>query len=283
MHRLILVGITIQLAIFSIIFGSIDLLSTNHLIFITVLIVLIGLPHGALDILVSKEAQIYKGILGFTLFHLGYVATAISVFILWLFAPVVSLVLFLLLSAWHFSCDWRETYNGLQRMLFGITLLSIPSLFFPEQISQIYSVLSGEDARIIMEFQRAICPAAVILSIASLVFNKSAHAIDIVCLYVLAATQHPIIFFAFYFCAYHSILHFTRELDNFSHYADRVRYPVVILYSILAILVTTPLLLSIFTSSLVSDVVISQIFIGLAALSLPHICLIEFKQRYSRT
>lgn len=63
-----------------------------------------GIPHGALDHLIDRETAIRRGkpfSLGY--FLIRYVLTIALFAVMWLFTPAVSLVVFLLCSAWHFG------------------------------------------------------------------------------------------------------------------------------------------------------------------------------------
>jgi Brp/Blh family beta-carotene 15,15'-monooxygenase len=64
------------------------------------LIALAGIPHGSLDHKIAMHRN--KG-LGLPRFLLQYIASALLFLLVWLLAPGIALVLFLLLTAWHFG------------------------------------------------------------------------------------------------------------------------------------------------------------------------------------
>jgi Brp/Blh family beta-carotene 15,15'-monooxygenase len=65
-----------------------------------ILIALAGIPHGSLDHKIAMHRN--KG-LGLPRFLLQYIASALFFLLVWLFLPGVALILFLLLTAWHFG------------------------------------------------------------------------------------------------------------------------------------------------------------------------------------
>ena len=77
------------------------------------MIILIGLPHGALDGAVSLCLEIKKKI-NKIIFLILYVLVAIIVTLLWILFPEISLILFLLISIFHFGLgdfEWSKGYS----------------------------------------------------------------------------------------------------------------------------------------------------------------------------
>ena len=96
------------------------------------MIILIGLPHGALDGAVSICLDIKNDFFSKFYFFLLYIGLAIFVTILWINFPQVSLILFLLISIFHFGLgdfnwsDKKEKYilgfiNG-GLVIYGISI-----------------------------------------------------------------------------------------------------------------------------------------------------------------
>lgn len=73
-------------------------------LFFGIFVILIGIPHGAIDHLV-EEKYLEKQRKSFSLgrFLLKYALQIFAYAVLWFLAPVLSLLLFLLISAWHFG------------------------------------------------------------------------------------------------------------------------------------------------------------------------------------
>ena len=72
---------------------------TNNLFLISGLLA-IGIPHGAFDHMLTSDKKNTRPTFGFIV---RYLSSAFILFILWMIAPKLSLVLFLLYSSWHFG------------------------------------------------------------------------------------------------------------------------------------------------------------------------------------
>ena len=72
------------------------------------LVSFIGVPHGSFDGAVAALLG-FQSRKKFTLFIIGYILISIAVIIFWVFFPIISLSLFLLMSIVHFGlCDWSS-------------------------------------------------------------------------------------------------------------------------------------------------------------------------------
>ena len=92
---------------FSLLLALVGLLTANvslPLYLAAILILFVGIPHGAADHrLFQKLYQSVYGQRALLLFYLGYLGLMGAVFIGWYLLPVVTLLIFLLLSAYHFG------------------------------------------------------------------------------------------------------------------------------------------------------------------------------------
>ena len=66
-------------------------------------IVMIGLPHGALDGAVAMHIGLVKKLSNLIKFMLAYISLAVFVVIVWMFFPTFSLIAFLGISLLHFG------------------------------------------------------------------------------------------------------------------------------------------------------------------------------------
>jgi len=108
-----------------------DLDVSTQVLYTSALILLFGVPHGALDnILYVKEKKISK-----LNFYIQYLSIIVLYSILWFIAPKISMLLFLLVSAFHFGeshfSDYKIKlkYKKIFYFIWGIFLLSA-LLFF---------------------------------------------------------------------------------------------------------------------------------------------------------
>jgi Brp/Blh family beta-carotene 15,15'-monooxygenase len=110
------------------------------------LVILAGLPHGALDPLVAHKAGIWTTASGFGTFIAAYIALAFLALLGWLALPGLALLVFLLYSGYHFSGDWRGTLHPVVRISCGLFLVSAPAFFHPDQTWGYFAILAGESA-----------------------------------------------------------------------------------------------------------------------------------------
>ncbi|RUT25607.1 hypothetical protein C0V97_10805 [Asaia sp. W19] len=107
-------------------------------------IVLFGLPHGALDgEMARQKLRPSFGPLWFPVFALPYLLLVLLVLLSWRLFPVVTLNLFLALSLWHFGTETREGSNALPDLLvLGGAPLILPSVFHPDATALLLSAMA---------------------------------------------------------------------------------------------------------------------------------------------
>jgi Brp/Blh family beta-carotene 15,15'-monooxygenase len=73
--------------------------------FLIVVLILFGVPHGALDLYIDQH--LHKSESNQKIFLLKYIANIIAYAVVWYFFPVVALIIFILITAYHFGeIDW---------------------------------------------------------------------------------------------------------------------------------------------------------------------------------
>ena len=91
-----IIGVFIILNLFQ---GFTNISLENQLIYSSIFILLLGIPHGAIDhVLFFKKRKMSQ-----TKFYSIYLGLSFLFVILWHILPVISLILFLLISAFHFG------------------------------------------------------------------------------------------------------------------------------------------------------------------------------------
>ncbi|MBM3863170.1 MAG: hypothetical protein FJ385_04325 [Verrucomicrobia bacterium] len=234
----------------------------------------VGLPHGALDPLVAREAGLWRDRRGLVVFLLAYVALAAAALILWIAAPGPCLLIFLLYSAFHFSGDWRHHPLWL-RLPAGCFIVSAPAFWFPEATRHYFSLLAGgTSAGWILEVMKMIAMPSGVGMIAAL-FHPRVTArlrIEWILLVGAAVVCPPLLFFLLYFCTIHSPRHLVHAACGLP---ARQVLPTALLFTLLT------LALALFAFSQVRtlpghDAVIQIVFVGLAILTVPHMLLVEY-------
>ncbi|TFD72911.1 hypothetical protein E3T50_04180 [Cryobacterium gelidum] len=257
---------------------------TVQVVLLGVLVGILGLPHGALDPLIARRAGLWRTPLGFAGFNMAYILVVVGVVLLWLIAPVASLVTFLLVSALHFGSDWNADRAPWLRFLAGFGLLSVPALSHPAQVSAAYVVLAGDGGAIVANVQEWLGPLALasLLLAALVALRRRAHeSIEILLATVLALATEPLVFFLLYFCALHSFRHlkagFHAERDG-----GRLSAVIVVVYTVVPILMVSAVLVWLGPDGALSEQILQVVFIGLAGLTVPHMIVVTHENRHRR-
>jgi len=242
------------------------------------LVAVLGLPHGALDLPIAEALWPLTGWrrkLGFVAVYLGLSGVVIAI---WLAAPGVALALFLGYSALHFSGDWAQA-SPVLRWSGGAATIGAPALLHHEEVVAIFAVLAPQGAAELVAYAAALAGflalAGLILTCLLLRQLRSAAALEQMVLWIIATVLPPLMYFAVYFCALHSIRHFTQTLRLIA-----LRRRALVLAVTLSALVTLVALLILrygLPAQVVdpTDQIIQIIFIGLSALTVPHMILVD--------
>lgn len=117
-----------------------------------VLILLVGIPHGAADHRIFQELYTHlHGRSALVLFYLAYLGLMAFVFLLWYFLPVVSFWVFIFLSSYHFGQgnftylsgeSWRT--KGLF-LVWGIWVIAVPVLLNYNEARPVLTTLLNSD------------------------------------------------------------------------------------------------------------------------------------------
>ncbi len=187
-----------------------------------------GIPHGALDHVIAKTNAISNGQTFNIQQFLGRYVLAILLYsAAWIFLPGISLIIFLLISAWHFgetdlsNADDTRSWN-LSRLLWGsLVLMLILLSHFEETTSVVLRITQGSAiAQKIMEHVK-INGNIYFIVVASFFFAAAAFAnsknkikispqyiINLIAI-ILLCSQLPLLpAFALYFGGWHAIRSF---------------------------------------------------------------------------
>jgi Brp/Blh family beta-carotene 15,15'-monooxygenase len=213
-----------------------------------------------------------------SLFTIAYLAVAASVVFFWWLAPATFLVVFLLISAFHFSGDLAGETPALLRTLYGGAVIFCPLTLHAAEVSQVFAFLVGlPSAQAIVEVShRASWAWVAAMGVASILGIRTAlvRSIEMVSLAALLTFAPPLIGFTLYFCGMHSARHVLRTRDYSSagtlHHLLRIaRWPMLITVAGAAVAVAC-------SSGRPLDLRLAQVlFVGLAALTVPHMIVVE--------
>ena len=250
-------------------------------------ILLIGVPHGGLDGAVARRIGWPMSPWGWITFHLAYILIAIFVMAIWWLLPLTSLVAFLMISGLHFGASdvkyideiGSKRWRWLPLMAHGgLVPIAIPG-FQPEAVLPIFTILVGEQSSVVLletiealsYYYIAVASAYLFLSFKYTKWRSSAA--NLVALLILAYSFSPLVSFAIYFCLWHSRSHYAQIWKSIA-LNDRPRCVTeTIVYSICAWFVAIGFYW--YFQMTLNQGLIEITFIGLAALTVPHMLLVD--------
>ena len=260
------------------------------------LILSIGISHGALDNQKGKKLTQLYNIKNSYFFYLMYTIIVIGIITFWLLFPTISLIIFLIVASYHFGKEDTEflinnknASNLILYFLKGSLIIIAPLMFhFTETINIFKSLLiQNENFFLFLDFieTNQILSFAILISFlanAYYVINNFKIMnvlifIDFFSIMVLNYFLSPLIAFTIYFCFLHSFRHsisLINELDknnlkNGAYIFIKKAVPLTLLTAVLYVI--SLYFLSNYYQ--LSDAILKVIFIGLASLTFPHILL----------
>ncbi|MEY4279726.1 MAG: hypothetical protein RL377_1730, partial [Bacteroidota bacterium] len=79
--------------------------ATTQISFLIFILILFGVPHGALDLYIDQHLQ--KSDAQSKVFLIKYIANIVAYGLVWYYFPILALVIFILITAYHFGeIDW---------------------------------------------------------------------------------------------------------------------------------------------------------------------------------
>lgn len=243
------------------------------------LILLLGVPHGALDPVFARHLHGMRSIGSWLAFGLCYSAVAGLVVISWQIAPTPFLVAFLLVSVAHFSGDLGKSAPLPATLLYGGAIIILPTLLHATQVQLLFDALVGpHSAQSMTRIMRWLAwPWLVGLSVAAIALWRRAPrtALELTTLGCLALCAPPLYAFTAYFCLMHGARHILRTV---AYAGDMPARQIIALAALPMALVAAVALLVIATHSdtrALDATIVQTVFVGLAALTVPHMALIE--------
>jgi Brp/Blh family beta-carotene 15,15'-monooxygenase len=273
---------------------------STQLLLLAVLLAVTGLPHGAADHLPARGLFAPQfGRLWPLVFGAFYLSVAAFVLVAWLEFPPATLTLFLLLAVQHFgSEDAPERIYGRRRrlpmLLHGLIPVAGPVLFHGSETALLFAwLLPGTSVPAVERVLAALAPALPVLVVGWVVLATSLYArggsasrsvaLEIVALVLLMALAPPLLAFGIYFCGWHSVRHMLGEahvLDPKHPGRGLLRFARHAAPVTLASILLGALAYAITASGVTPDVALTRVlFIGLAAIAVPHIVLRALRAR----
>ncbi len=275
-HRLIILTAAPVLLLAHVTAGPFDLFDWPF--FSALLILLLGVPHGAFDIAVIQHRWSGPQRANLLVLLVTYVGLVVVVIGAWSVLPGGCLAAFLIASAYHFSGDWPSFRQPVLRLVIGAALLSATAQLQQDQVRDIFILLTTiEAATVIAATLHAVAtPLMVVAGILAVQASRQSpgEAVEYALVLALALFLPPITFFVIYFCLVHSV----RHVIDVRHELRQI--PTVVLlrkaapYAGAAVAGTLGGGMMISRAGIELDM-LSMVFIVLAALTVPHMLLVD--------
>lgn len=134
-------------SLFFLLFKHYELDSINWSV-LAIGMILIGIPHGAMDhVLKIPERSIQS----LALFILGYVAKGLIMLAIWIMSPLIGLIIFLLYSMWHFGQAEYEQENIQNPWLIFLRGFAVLSFILATHIPETNTIINALSIRSIPE------------------------------------------------------------------------------------------------------------------------------------
>ena len=257
-------------------------------------ILLIGVPHGGLDGAVARRIGWPSGLLAWVGFNVSYVMLAGLVVWVWWLWPLLGLAVFLTISGLHFGASdivitqsvkpQQSPYQWLPLIAHGGLVPIAIANFQATKVEPLFSLLvddAGAEMLIntleILFLPWLFCVAAYCAyALVYPVWRKPL--LNLVILIMLVWCLSPLLSFAVYFCVWHSRSHIARIWFSIRGTKERRRSLIeAMVYSVIA-WASALVLLLVFQDTL-TDALIPITFIGLAALTVPHMLLVDLADK----
>lgn len=269
----------IALAVSALVFSMVLVPFTQHgeLVTIVLLIIVFGIPHGALDPIFAKNLIPITTAFGWVKFVFFYLLLASLVIVFWWLSPFLFFVFFLLSSVFHFSGDLAPGATALTRVLYGGACIVLPAAFHAPQLGEIFTFLVGQESGVnlanVLHLLAWPWLAALCLVSIQALRRDWLTSLEIIAVSSLVLLLSPLLGFTLFFCGMHSARHIIRS-QNYAgiSFLAVAKVSVLPMFSLAAIVALCWVFLP---QSPVDARLIQFVFVGLAALTMPHMVLIE--------
>jgi len=243
-------------------------------------IVVLGVPHGALDGEAARTVLRPRfGRAWFPVFSLPYLGLSALVLLAWRWAPGLTLAGFLAASVWHFGMEDAKAGDGLEVIVRGGLPIAMPTLAHPEATAAVFQTVAGAPLPQLPDWLWAAAMAWLALAIiwaGQAMLRRQGRPLAVPGLLAAMFTVlPPLTAFAIYFVGVHAPAH-TLALIRNPVRASRVhddRSAVLLALPITALTLLIGAALWPFYGGAAPDRLLALTIQGLAALTLPHMLL----------
>ena len=272
------------------------IINFEPIIFCLILILILGISHGALDNVKGKKLFNLFGYKSPFPFYLAYIVISLLIIIFWLAFPNTVLLLFLIIASYHFGKEdtvfsFKGKFLIVEFLYFlkGSAVILAPLLFQKEKTNEIFQILNFNffesqlfNNQLLIIFLFLSFLSSMIISYKKNADLKALMIMDFFSLIILNLFLTPVLAFTLYFCFLHSIRHsitlifeldksFRSGLKKFIKKAVPLTFVTGVVF-----LIALYFLDNFYT---LDEAIYKVIFIGLASLTFPHILLEYFLEK----
>lgn len=252
--------------------------SQIELLVIASLILVLGVPHGALDTIFASQIYGIDSLRGWICFGSIYLLLSALVVGIWLLQPAIFLLAFLFISAFHFSGDPVEGTPWPTRALYGGAVVILPAALHAVETARLFSLLAGESAAdLVMPWLGLLSwPWLLGLILAAIQRSRTdwLTALELFSVATLSVLAPPLLSFTLFFCTMHSARHILRTI-NYSAQSSRLFVLAAALLPMFGVLIVSLIAWYFLQSTPLDARIVQIVFVGLAALTVPHMALVE--------
>ena len=249
-----------------------------------IVVATIGLAHGGLDWSVAKCCGLRTTARASIYFLMVYGFLVLFSGVVWSAYPRFALGSFLLMSMIHFAHDWRVEMPVMPRYVLGVAIVCLPTLGHYQAVQSIIELLLlGANASDLVACLYCLALiSAFLLAVQCVYLTAQAKPLAgmLLLILLLGVLLTPMVYFALYFCAVHAPKHW-RRMRAIGVY-DRLGEGIIqALWPTVTCVVSGGLIVYYLSRTIsFSDALCQTVFIGLAALTVPHWLLIEVYGNY---
>ena len=240
-------------------------------------VLLLGVPHGSLDVLHARHAHGLDRPSRWAVFLVVYVLVGAAVVLGWTVAPGLSLLVLLAISVFHFGGDLQPNSPAALRLVHGLAPICLPGLLHGDELRELFGALApGEISDATAAALEDAAPFVLVASLLLTAWSARRHrhaALEVAATAAICSVAPPLVGFGVYFCLLHAWRHVDRTRQM---YAPSLR--VMAWAAGVPTLATAAMGAAAYLAldpERVEVGLLQVVFVGLAALTVPHMLLIE--------
>ena len=254
----------------------------NELLAVGALVLLLGVPHGSLDVVIARRLWGLTGTRAWTVFALRYVGLSALVAAFWWVTPTAFLCAFLGVSVLHFGADPTAGVSWPARVLYGGAVIVLPALWHSAELQRLLGLVAGPaSAALLVPTLRLLAAPWLCATVLACLWETRTSplaAAELAALAAVSVLAPPLMAFTVYFCAMHSPRHILRTVT--SRPGGDARHALAMaLWPTMAVLAAAVAVALLASEIPLETRVLQFMFVGLAALTLPHMVLLERARR----